>query len=92
MGLQGAFPNICHALGKAQIDNMFNRDKTGQVDPAIVQWLVKFEMKFGDSIPAGTYIDMAINLPQPPGHRIALLLKSASNDTRHGPGLRSLAA
>ena len=50
-------------FGKAQVDNVFNRDKSGQTDPAIIQWLEKFEMKFGDSIPAGTYIDMAINLP-----------------------------
>ena len=50
-------------FGKAQIDNVLNRDKSGQVDPAVIQWLEKFEMKFGDSIPAGTYIDMAINLP-----------------------------
>lgn len=50
-------------FGKAQVDNVFNRDKSGQTDPAIIKWLEQFEMKFGDSIPAGTYIDMAINLP-----------------------------
>ncbi len=50
-------------FGKAQVDNVFNRDKSGQTDPAIIKWLEEFEMKFGDSIPAGTYIDMAINLP-----------------------------
>ena len=50
-------------FGKAQVDNVFNRDKSGQTDPAITKWLEEFEMKFGDSIPAGTYIDMAINLP-----------------------------
>jgi alpha-beta hydrolase superfamily lysophospholipase len=50
-------------FGKAQVDNVFNRDKSGQTDPAIIKWLEELEMKFGDSIPAGTYIDMAINLP-----------------------------
>ena len=50
-------------FGKAQVDSVFNRDKSGQTDPAIIRWLEQFEMKFGDSIPAGTYIDMAINLP-----------------------------
>lgn len=50
-------------FGKAQIDNVFNRDKSGMTDPAIIQWVSEFETKFGDSVPAGTYIDMAINLP-----------------------------
>ena len=50
-------------FGKAQIDNVFNRDKSGQTDPAIIKALEDYEMKFGDSIPAGTYIDMAIHLP-----------------------------
>lgn len=50
-------------FGKAQIDNVFNRDKSGMTDPAIIAWVSEFEMKFGDSVPAGTYIDMAINLP-----------------------------
>ncbi len=50
-------------FGKAQVDNVFNRDKSGQTDPAIIKALEDYEMKFGDSIPAGTYIDMAINLP-----------------------------
>lgn len=50
-------------FGKAQIDNVFNRDKSGQTDPAIIKALEDFEMKFGDSVPAGTYIDMAMSLP-----------------------------
>jgi alpha-beta hydrolase superfamily lysophospholipase len=35
----------------------------GIYDPAMVEALVATEMKFGDTIPAGTYIDMAVNLP-----------------------------
>jgi alpha-beta hydrolase superfamily lysophospholipase len=50
-------------FGKAQVDNVFNRDKSGQTDPSIIKALEDFEMKFGDTIPAGTYVDMAINLP-----------------------------
>ncbi len=50
-------------FGKAQVDNVFNRDKSGQTDPAIIKALEDYEMKFGDTIPAGTYIDMAIHLP-----------------------------
>lgn len=50
-------------FGKAQIDNVFNRDKTGQTEPAVIKVVSEFELKFGDSVPAGTYIDMAINMP-----------------------------
>lgn len=50
-------------FGKAQVDNVFNRDKSGQTDPAIIQWIEAFETKFGDAIPSGTYLDMAVNLP-----------------------------
>ena len=50
-------------FGMAQIDNVFNRDKSGQTDPAIIKALADFELKFGDSVPAGTYVDMALHLP-----------------------------
>lgn len=50
-------------FGKAQIDNVFNRDKTGQTEPAVIKAVSEFELKFGDSVPAGTYVDMAINMP-----------------------------
>ena len=48
----------------AMIRSIFSRDgHPGIYDPAMVEALVAAEMKFGDSIPAGTYIDMAVNLP-----------------------------
>ena len=50
-------------FGQAQIDNVFNRDKSGVADPAIVKAVGDFELKFGDSIPSGTYLDMAVNMP-----------------------------
>jgi alpha-beta hydrolase superfamily lysophospholipase len=46
------------------IRSIFSRDgHPGIYDPAMVEALVAAEMPFGDSIPAGTYIDMAANLP-----------------------------
>jgi pimeloyl-ACP methyl ester carboxylesterase len=46
------------------IRSIFSRDgHPGIYDPAMVEALVTTEMKFGDSIPAGTYVDMAVNLP-----------------------------
>jgi alpha-beta hydrolase superfamily lysophospholipase len=50
-------------FGKAQIDNVFNRDKSGQTEPAIIKAIEAFELKFGDSVPAGTYVDMALHMP-----------------------------
>ena len=48
----------------AMIRSIFTRDgHPGIYDPAMVEALVAAEMKFGDTIPAGTYVDMAVNLP-----------------------------
>jgi alpha-beta hydrolase superfamily lysophospholipase len=46
------------------IRSIFSRDGHPNIyDQAMVEALVTTEMKFGDTIPAGTYIDMAVNLP-----------------------------
>ena len=46
------------------IRSIFSRDgHPGIYDPAVTEALVATEMKFGDTIPAGTYVDMAVNLP-----------------------------
>jgi alpha-beta hydrolase superfamily lysophospholipase len=46
------------------IRSIFSRDgHPGIYDPAMVEALVAAEMPFGDTIPAGTYVDMAANLP-----------------------------
>src|SRR5580704_5715733 len=46
------------------IRSIFSRDgHPGIYDPAMVEALVAAEMKFGDTIPAGTYIDMEVHLP-----------------------------
>jgi pimeloyl-ACP methyl ester carboxylesterase len=48
----------------AMIRSIFSRDGHPSIyDPATVEALVVAEMKFGDTIPAGTYVDMAANLP-----------------------------
>jgi alpha-beta hydrolase superfamily lysophospholipase len=48
----------------SMIRSIFSRDgHPGIYDQAMVEALVATEMKFGDTIPAGTYIDMAVNLP-----------------------------
>ncbi len=50
-------------FGPAQIQNVFNRDVEGAGDPAVIKALADFELKFGDSVPSGTYLDMAVNMP-----------------------------
>ncbi|HEY1311846.1 MAG TPA: alpha/beta hydrolase [Pseudolabrys sp.] len=48
----------------AMIRSIFTRDGHPEFyDPAMVDALIADEMKFGDTIPSGTYIDMAANLP-----------------------------
>jgi alpha-beta hydrolase superfamily lysophospholipase len=48
----------------AMIRSIFTRDgHPGAVDPAVPEAIIAAEMKFGDTIPTGTYLDMAANLP-----------------------------
>ena len=46
------------------IRSIFTRDgHPGATDPAVPEAIIAAEMKFGDTIPTGTYLDMAVNLP-----------------------------
>ena len=48
----------------AMIRSIFTRDGyPSAYDPAMIEALIADEMKFGNQIPSGTYIDMAANLP-----------------------------
>jgi pimeloyl-ACP methyl ester carboxylesterase len=48
----------------AMIASIFTRDGHPEFyDPAMVEVLVADEMKFGNEVPSGTYLDMAANLP-----------------------------
>src|ERR1700690_413018 len=48
----------------AMIRSIFTRDGyPSAYGPAMVEALMAAEMKFGDTIPSGTYLDMAANLP-----------------------------
>jgi len=49
----------------AMIRSIFSRDGHPNLyDPAMVDALVASEMEFGDSVPSGTYLDMAANFPR----------------------------
>jgi pimeloyl-ACP methyl ester carboxylesterase len=48
----------------AMIRSIFTRDgHPALYDPAMVEALIADEMKFGNDVPSGTYLDMAANLP-----------------------------
>ena len=48
----------------AMIRSIFTRDGfPSSYDPAVAEAIIGEEMRFGDQVPSGTYIDMAANLP-----------------------------
>jgi alpha-beta hydrolase superfamily lysophospholipase len=48
---------------RAMIHSIFTRDKVGTSDPSIADVLADMELKYGDQVPTGTYLDMTANLP-----------------------------
>jgi alpha-beta hydrolase superfamily lysophospholipase len=48
---------------RAMIRSIFTRDKPGTSDPAVGEYLADQELKFGDQVPTGTYLDMVTKLP-----------------------------
>jgi pimeloyl-ACP methyl ester carboxylesterase len=55
-----------HNLRKRDRDmirSIATRDKAGTSDPAVIEALADVELRFGDQIPTGTYLDMTANLP-----------------------------
>ena len=48
----------------AMIRSIYTRDgHASAYDPEVGEAVIASEMKFGDTVPSGTYIDMAVNLP-----------------------------
>jgi pimeloyl-ACP methyl ester carboxylesterase len=48
----------------AMIRSIFTRDgHAASYDPAVAEAIIAEELKFGDQVPTGTYLDMAANLP-----------------------------
>ena len=48
---------------RAMLRSIFTRDHPGTTDPAVADAFADAELPYGDSIPAGTYLDMTANLP-----------------------------
>lgn len=49
--------------GRDMIRSIFTRDKPGTSDVAVAEALADAELRFGEDIPTGTYLDMTANLP-----------------------------
>jgi alpha-beta hydrolase superfamily lysophospholipase len=48
---------------RAMIRTIFTRDKAGTSDAALAEFVADQELKFGDQVPTGTYLDMTAHLP-----------------------------
>jgi alpha-beta hydrolase superfamily lysophospholipase len=48
---------------RAMIQSIYTRDKVGTSDPALGEFVADQELKFGDQVPTGTYLDMTAHLP-----------------------------
>jgi alpha-beta hydrolase superfamily lysophospholipase len=48
---------------REMIRSIFTRDKPGTSDPLMVEALADAELKYGEEVPTGTYLDMTANLP-----------------------------
>jgi alpha-beta hydrolase superfamily lysophospholipase len=48
---------------REMIRSIFTRDKPGTSDPAVAEAMADAELKFGESVPTGTYLDMTTKLP-----------------------------
>jgi alpha-beta hydrolase superfamily lysophospholipase len=51
------------ARDREMITSIFTRDKPGTSDPAVAEAMADAEMKFGDTVPTGSYLDMITKLP-----------------------------
>ncbi|HXE85346.1 MAG TPA: alpha/beta hydrolase [Hyphomicrobiaceae bacterium] len=50
-------------LTRAGIQRIFERDMPGVSAQPVIDALAAYELAFGDTVPSGTYLDMAVNLP-----------------------------
>ena len=48
---------------KEMIESIFTRDRPGTSDSRVAAAMVASELRFGDSVPTGTYLDMTAKLP-----------------------------
>jgi pimeloyl-ACP methyl ester carboxylesterase len=62
--------NPSRSVSLATYLSIFNRDKPGTYEPIVAQALAEEELKHGDTVPSGTYLDMAVNMPMVDPRRV----------------------
>ena len=55
--------NHLRPVDRAFFHSIFTRDKPGTSDPAVGDVIADIELRYGDTVPTGTYLDMCSNLP-----------------------------
>ena len=55
--------NPLRPISLATFQGIFNRDKPGTSEPIVAQAMADYELKLGNSVPSGTYLDMATKMP-----------------------------
>lgn len=58
-------------IDHAFIRSIFTRDREGTTEPAVAEACATAQMRYADSVPTGTYVDMCMNLPVVDPERIA---------------------
>jgi alpha-beta hydrolase superfamily lysophospholipase len=55
--------NARRPIDREFIASIFNRDHPGTSDPTVIEACADAQLRYGDSVPTGTYLDMTANLP-----------------------------
>jgi pimeloyl-ACP methyl ester carboxylesterase len=55
--------NPLRPISLATFQRIFNRDMPGTSEPIVAQAMADYELKLGNAVPSGTYLDMATKLP-----------------------------
>jgi pimeloyl-ACP methyl ester carboxylesterase len=55
--------NPLRPISLATFQGIFNRDMPGTSEPVVAEAMADYELKLGNAVPSGTYLDMATRLP-----------------------------
>jgi pimeloyl-ACP methyl ester carboxylesterase len=55
--------NPLRPISLATFQGIFNRDMPGTSEPIVAQAMAEYELRLGNTVPSGTYLDMATKLP-----------------------------
>lgn len=69
-------------MTRAGFTAIFSRDDPSTFEPAVATALADYELALGDTVPSGTYLDMAVNMPKVDPKRVTcpVLMTRAATD------------